>query len=145
MSLTVQDNILDQIIIKGEAAALVNAADSFGRGLARQRLTKTQIRNVFGEVRKIEANWAQPGANSRANFRRLLLLKPRMVYQAKREQATEPLMDVLGKAIDRVAQANDENEQHKRFKYFVEFFEAILAYHTAQEEEQKQQRRGGNY
>jgi len=36
---------------------------------------------------------------------------------------------VLSEAIDVVVEADDPKAQAKRFKQFVNFFEAILAYH----------------
>jgi CRISPR/Cas system CSM-associated protein Csm2 small subunit len=43
----------------------------------------------------------------------------------------KPLADVLSNAIDLVAADKDAAVQAKRFGYFVDLFEAILAYHTA--------------
>ncbi len=134
---------LKQIIIEGKAALLVEKADGFGRSLAKSGLTKTQIRNIFGEVRKIEAQWTRPEQDAKDNVRRLLLLKPRMAYQAEREEKARPLLSVLSDAVGMVVSANGAQEQHARFGYFVDMFEAILAYHTAQEGENKRNRRGG--
>lgn len=124
---------LEQIILHGNAETLVNTAQRFGTELSREdQLSKSQIRNVFGEVRQIEAEWlSDNGESATKNMRRLLLLKPRMAYQRARERKTESLMVLLTNAIDLVAKASAPPEQHVRFRYFVEFFEAILAYHTA--------------
>lgn len=140
-NLRVSDADLEQIIRSGNVEKLVNTADSFGRALAKNRLTKSQIRNVFGEVRKIEARWGRPEANPDENLRRLLLLKPRMAYQSVREPTAKPLLDVLSNAIDLVIHGNSERDQHSRFRNFTEFFEAILAYHTAEEDQLKRRRR----
>lgn len=122
---------LKQIIQDGNAETLVNTAQRFGRELKDDGLTKSQIRNIFGEVRQIEADWQSADSeNAASNKRRLLLLKPRMAYQRVRVRQTESLMSVLTEAIDIVATAQNPKEQHERFRYFVEFFEAILAYHT---------------
>lgn len=131
---------LEQIIVNGKADILVNKADGFGRSLANNGLTKNQIRNVFGEVRKIEAQWSRP-EDAKASVRRLLLLKPRMAYQAEREQNARLLLSVLSNAIDRVVGGDGPKAQHERFGYFVDMFEAILAYHTAQEGENQRNRR----
>ena len=50
-----------------------------------------------------------------------------MVYQAARERGggVKELTNVLTPAIDLVG------ENRNRFQNFVDFFEAILAYHTA--------------
>ena len=125
---------LTPIINAGEAKELVNKAEVFGKQLAADGLSKSQIRNIFGEVRRIEADWQHDDdKDAHDNLRRLLLLKPRMAYQRKREPKTESLMDTLITAVDLVADATQPAEQHLRFRYFVEFFEAILAYHSAYE------------
>ena len=126
-----EDN-LKQIIVEGKVDTLVIQAEKFGRKLARDKLTKRQIRNVFGEVRKIQAGWSHAKDDGTESMRRLLLLKPRMAYQATREETAAPLLAVLTDAIDMVANTNNDDIQYKRFSYFVEFFEAVLAYHTAQ-------------
>lgn len=139
MSVVINEKDLNDIIVAGDAVVLVNKAQMLGTQLAKDRLTKTQIRNVFGEVRKIEAQWSLPQEDNeqtektKDNVRRLLLLKPRMKYQATRERRAEPLLTVLASAIDKVVLTDSvPQSQYKRFGYFVEFFEAILAYHTAE-------------
>lgn len=124
---------LQQVILHGNAETLVNTARWFGTEVAtKDGLSKSQIRNIFGEVRQIEADWQRADSdNAKSNMRRLLLLKPRMAYQRARERKTESLMVLLTDAIDLVAKATDPQQQYDRFRHFVEFFEAILAYHTA--------------
>jgi len=96
--------------------------------LVRNSLTRAQIRTIFTEVRKIEALWAIRNEDAR---RRLNMLKPKMDYQVSRSQPVQVLRDVLSKAIDTVESASSTEERNKRFKRFVELFEAILAYHRA--------------
>ena len=124
---------LQQIIEHGNAETLVNTAQRFGTELSKEDgLSKSQIRNVFGEVRQIEAEWQSDSEEqAKKNMRRLLLLKPRMAYQRAREKKTEALMILLTAAIELVAKDREPQKQYLRFRYFVEFFEAILAYHTA--------------
>jgi len=134
MARAIERQGLDPIIVDGDAKALVSRAEELGKDLAADGLSKSQIRNIFGEVRRIEADWQQDDLESaNKNLRRLLLLMPRMAYQRKREPKTAPLMDTLTTAVDLVADAEKPSEKHLRFRYFVEFFEAVLAYHTAHE------------
>ncbi len=114
-----------EIITGDEPRLLVEEADQAGRQLAGQ-LTKSQIRNIFGAVRQIQMNWPPSVSQEeeRARVRELLLLKPKLAYQAAREPKVKPLADVLDLAIDQIA------GQRVRFQRFVELFEAILAYHT---------------
>lgn len=119
---------LQKIIQTDDTQFLVGWAETLGEGLARQ-LSTSQIRGVFGTVRQIEMNWqdeAGPERNRRA-WRDLLLLKPKLAYQARKERGrgVEILKQVLVPAIDAV-----DNDK-ANFQRFVDFFEAILAYHKA--------------
>jgi CRISPR-associated protein Csm2 len=117
-----------RIIVEGDTETLVKRAEAIGATLAGQ-LTTAQIRNVFGTVRKIEMLWraqATP-AEQRQAVRQLLLLKPKLAYQAKRQRGrgVEELQRVLVPAIDMIQDKRD------RFQNFMDFFEAIVAYHLA--------------
>jgi CRISPR-associated protein Csm2 len=123
---------LRAIIVDGNAETTVKEANALGRDLAR-RLSTNQIRSIFGTVRRIEMNWPEKPEDdterqsASQSQRELLLLKPKMAYQAKRErgQGVRELTDILANAIDLVG------GNRQRFQYFVDFFEAILAYHKA--------------
>lgn len=133
MAKRVDEQTMTSIIVNGDAVKLVNSAEIFGRELAvDDGLSKSQIRNVFGEVRRIEADW-QGETQSGAGLRRLLLLKPRMAYLRKRDQKSAALMDVLTSGVDLVAGGPTAADHYHRFRHFVEFFEAVLAYHSANE------------
>ena len=123
------------------AQTLVKEADRLGRSLKGQRLTTSQIRALFGEVRQIQAEWGMEGRRDHA-LRRLILLKPKMAYRARKERgrAVEQLVRVLDPALDLVIDAPPRpenqapgaaNNQDDNFQRFVDFFEAILAYHKA--------------
>jgi len=115
------------------AQALVQWADQLGRDLKEMGLTTSQIRALFGEVRQIQGQWGMGGENRQRAARRLILLKPKMAYRARRERgrAVQELVDVLRPALDLVVAEKDAATQDLDFKRFVEFFEAILAYHKA--------------
>ena len=118
---------LKTIITNAEGAqTLVECAEGIGKALA-NNLKTSQIRIIFGEVRRIEGDWK---TNPQRANRSLILLKPKMAYQAKRSQdrkdrGVNDLVSVLTPAIDCV-QSDKDN-----FSRFVNFFEAILAYHKA--------------
>ncbi|HWQ12518.1 MAG TPA: type III-A CRISPR-associated protein Csm2 [Roseiflexaceae bacterium] len=116
---------LRKIIVEGDNATLVAQAERVGTELARQ-LTTSQIRGIFGSVRRIELDWRSPERRAAAQ-REFALLQPRLAYQAKKERGrgVEELRDVLTPAMRMVGA--DEG----RFRNFVDFFEAILAYHKA--------------
>lgn len=129
MASNISAQALDRIITHGDVEVLVTQAKDFGESMQAAGLTKSQIRGVFGTVRQIQASWDKNDAQQ--NMRKVLLLKPRLAYQGTRETKVKPLADVLSNAIDLVAADKDEKVQAKRFGYFVDLFEAILAYHTA--------------
>ena len=122
--LNIEDSQIRDIITQDKPRLLVDQAKEIGNALRRGDLSKSQIRSIFGTVRQIQMNWA--GEEDRAAcYRQLLMLKPKLRYQLASQIEVEPLADVLDKAIDSVG------DDRVRFGRFVDFFEAILAYHTA--------------
>lgn len=95
-----------------------------GDRLGRMAMTTSQIRNVFGEVKRIQAKGY---SEVRASF---LLLRPKIAYAEARVKAKsgksriEDFRKVMDKA--HLAVTND-----KQFQNFVDFLEATLAYHKA--------------
>lgn len=112
---------------------LVKWADQVGKDLKNARLTTSQIRALFGEVRQIEAQWGMGADHRQRARRRLVLLKPKMAYRARKERGkgVQELINVLDPAVDVVVKEPDTEKQDGHFQRFVEFFEAILAYHKA--------------
>ena len=125
------ESTLKAVITKSDPDStklLVEHAEDLGKRLKNANLTTSQIRALFGEVRQIDAQWST-GDRERA-MRKLILLKPKMAYRARRERGrgVEELANVLDPAIDLVVGGGDPKENFKRF---LDFFEAILAYHKA--------------
>lgn len=124
-----------QMIIKNPngAETLVRTAEQLGGELKDAGLATNQIRSLFGEVRQIQAQWGIGGDSRQRAARRLVLLKPKMAYRARRERgrAVQDLVSVLDPALTIVISEKDEKKQDDDFGRFVEFFEAILAYHRA--------------
>ncbi len=107
----------------------VDFTEQFGKYLADQRFTNSQIRNIFGEIKRLQMKkWDQTVEST------LLLLKPKLAYSAKRqmgrqaENAAIELKNFLCKGIDVVV---DSEYQQTSFEHFANIFEAILAYHKA--------------
>jgi CRISPR-associated protein Csm2 len=137
-----------KIIVDGDVEQLVKSAEELGKNLVEVGLAASQIRNIFGTARQIQANWPMPNPKNpdmnadkqRAARRALVLLKPKLAYLAKREEAVRPLQDWLIRAIDAV-RADDIQQEYRHFTHFMDFFEATLAYHTAQGGRQQEERR----
>lgn len=110
---------------------LVTFAQQTANTLVHDNLRRSQIRGIFTEVRKIEAMWDSEKHRPDA-IRRLNMLKPKLDYQTSRIAAVRTLKEVLTQAIDEVSKNNiDEAERNRRFRVFMDMFEAILAYHRA--------------
>ena len=105
-------------VIEEGGEALVTAAEDLGNRLENRQLKTAQIRKVYGAVKKIQMS---------DEFHRndLIMLKPKLAYAAARNDAVTDLKDALTQAIDRIG------DDPQRFKNFVDFFEATLAYHKA--------------
>lgn len=124
------------------AKELVRTADEVGKWLKEMDFSTSQIRNIFGIVRSIEQRVSASRSLTQetdmliplVEYRELMMLKPKLAYQHGRSggdskktarEAIGFLRDILGEAIDHVGR------DRSRFTHFVEFFEAILAYHRA--------------
>jgi CRISPR-associated protein Csm2 len=116
---------------------LVTFAQTTAEQLVKNQLTRGQVRNIFTEVRKIEALWDAESAKEpdkrdyNKALRRLVMLKPKMDYQTSRIPQVELLKKVLSDAIDEVVKGGTNKDKDERFKRFMNLFEAILAYHRA--------------
>lgn len=99
-------------------------ADGMGKRLKEQGLTTSQIRNIFGEMRKIQMNGFQ---KEKANF---LLLRPKLAYAAKRQNAKgmDEFYKLFCTAYDAV-DTNDDKKAPKQFDQLLQVMEAVLAYH----------------
>lgn len=99
-------------------------ADGMGKILKDQGLTTSQIRNVFGEMRKIQMNGF---VEEKANF---LLLRPKLAYAAKRQNAKgmDEFYNLFCIAYDAV-DTTDDKKAPKQFDQLLQVMEAVLAYH----------------
>lgn len=113
-----QGYTLPENVIEKGGDALVNAAEDLGNRLQRRQLKTAQIRKVYGAVKKIQMS-------DKFQHNELIMLKPKLAYAAARNDEVADLRDALTQAIDKVG------DDPQRFKNFVDFFEATLAYHKA--------------
>lgn len=94
--------------------------------------TRTQIRRLFSTFRQIEFAWprnpqASPGKQAEADraYFEMVLMRPKLQYQAKRQPNLKRLTDTIDAGI--VAVGRDRG----KFERLMQFFEATVAYHTA--------------
>ncbi len=102
----------------------ITYADGMGKKLKGDGLTTSQIRNVFGEMRKIQMNGFE---KEKANF---LLLRPKLAYAAKRQNAKgmDAFYDLFCKAYEAV-DSDDMINAPRQFDQLLQVMEAVLAYH----------------
>lgn len=87
-------------------------------------LTTSQIRNVFGEMRRIQMKGYEEEKTS------FLLLKPKLAYAVKRhkKKGIQLFYEVFSIAYDAV-DTNNNNLGKIHFNNFMNLMEAIIAYH----------------
>ena len=127
---------LEAIVVQGSVEELVDQADRIGEALKNQRLSTSQIRNVFGTVRQIQMRLE---LDPQKSYREAVLLRPKLGYFAEREKKARgdkrtPGMESLQRTLDPALQllsqpGLDDAERHRRFERIVDFLEAIVAYH----------------
>jgi len=98
-----------QEILKGNSEKLIFIAENFVKNNLQKQSTAS-IRKVFSEVKGMK----------KYDKYRLDLLRPKLAYVSRRHSGLKPLTDLLDFAIKEV--------REESFKYFQDFFEAILAY-----------------
>lgn len=113
-------------IKQGADADMTSFAEATAKSLS--SLSKTQFRNIYGEIKRIQANYEN-------NKTAVHLLKPKVAYMYARtdnrmRKFVLKFKDVFDAAIDEV---NDKTT----FDNFCCLMEAILAYHRYYTEEKK--------
>jgi len=98
----------------------VRFSDDLGKFIKETGLTTSQIRNVFGEIKRIQLKGFE---NEKPSF---YLLKPKMAYASKR--AGNICIQTLKQFFD---EAHSHVNDKVSYQNFVDFFESILAYHKA--------------
>jgi CRISPR-associated protein Csm2 len=97
--------------------------ECLGRGLRyNDRLTTSQIRNIFTIAKKMQMKGV--------DWEKFILLKPKIAYMTKKTGSNlgaRILGEILVEAVDAAYQGG--KKQH--FNNFMDFFEAILAYHVS--------------
>lgn len=100
---------------------LVLYAEEAGKFMAKNGLTNSKIRSIFGEIKRIQMG---EFINEQASF---YLLKPKVAYALGRDPRNEGL--ILFKLIfDKCYSYVNDN---RTFLNFANFLEAILAYHKS--------------
>ena len=95
-------------------------------------LTTSQLRKFFGAVKSLQIAGVSQSQTD------LVMLKPKLAYAEGRVKQNKPgvdsyrisdFLEVMTEAIDLVIKSQCETEMERSFKNFVNFFEAVVAYH----------------
>ncbi len=107
-------------VTEGLDKEAVAYCEKLGNFLYKNRLTTSQIRNVYGELKRIQMKGFD---NEKTAF---MLLKPKMAYATARNNNDGQ------KELNRVFIAAFEYVNNKdQYKNLMDLMEAILAYHKA--------------
>ena len=122
-----------KIINDGNADVFVDCASKIGKNIA--QVKSSQLRGIFASARQIQINWpngdsskwdAETVQKANDSYRQAVLLRPRIGYAGSRNSLFG-LDEILMEALKQVSGSHAERRQ--RFTHFVDFFEAIVAYH----------------
>jgi len=107
-------------ILQGIDKDCIEFTKEFGKFLQEKRLSSSQIRNVYGELKRIQMKGFEKEQTA------FLLLRPKMAYADKRHEndGLRALKKIFDKAY---LEVNDSDH----FNNLMNFMEATLAYHKS--------------
>ena len=108
-------------ITEGADSSLVEYAEKAGKFMAKNNLTNSKIRSIYGEIKRIQMGEFEKEKSS------FYLLKPKVAYALGRDDKNEGLK-LFKKVFDK---ASDYVKNQKSYENFCNFIEAVLAYHKA--------------
>ncbi|HOV83958.1 MAG TPA: type III-A CRISPR-associated protein Csm2 [Paludibacteraceae bacterium] len=116
-----EHSIHTEWITQGTDKTMVDFTEEAGKYMAKQKLTKSKIRSIYGEIKRIQVNGFEKEKSS------FYLLRPKMAYALGRDSGNKGLK--LFKLIfDYTSNLVKDANQYENF---CNLFEAILAYHKA--------------
>jgi CRISPR-associated protein Csm2 len=101
---------------------LIKKADELAKKF--KHIPASKLRDFYDYVVQIEES------NSSEWYLKLMLLKPKMTYQASKEtdkKNKKPALEMLEKEFSKILDKIDNDKT--KFKNFKTFFEAVVAYH----------------
>lgn len=114
-------NFKESWITTGADAALPDFAEKLGKDMARNNLTSSKIRSIYGEIKRIQMGGFE---KEKASF---YLLRPKMAYAVGRDRNNYGL-HLFRAVFDISSQLVRDADT---FRNFCNLIEAVLAYHKA--------------
>lgn len=128
-----QNNTVEKWVKTGlsgqNGPSLIQFAKQQGEFMGEKGLTKTQFRNVFNELRRIQQLFQEGGPTSVEAIRSLLKLKPKLAYLSSRFNT--PGVNTFRKLIESGIDAMEHD--FSKFGNLMDFAEALMGYHYAAE------------
>jgi len=126
----ISSDLVKKWIQTGMDREAISFSEEFGKYLAELEYTTSQIRNVFGELRRIQLGGIESQVSS------FHLLKAKIAYTTRKDKApTDKQFAASGKFKELFDAAHDavdlDNHARVHFNHFVNLMESILAYHKA--------------
>lgn len=126
-----QDNnySIKTIIETDNPKLLIDQAKKLAKEIKSTEATRTQVRSLFGTLRKIEMSWPTQIADDQEQqqldgaYRQLILLMPRLAYVARKHPELIEFTKTLQAGIEHV-----KKDDLKTFKRMMQFSEAVVAY-----------------
>lgn len=126
----INDKIVPETILFAEKfAEFLSKGKKEGRDIIYAEMTTSQVRKFFGEVKRLQMTDFDES--------KFVMLKPKLAYAVGRAKKNVRAQnyniarfeEVISEAIDTVLNNKTEKARQDAFKNFVDFFEAIVAYH----------------
>jgi len=89
-------------------------------------LKTTQLRKFFSEIKANERELKEKGWKSIEG--RFYMLRPNLAYAKARKLVPDQFFDLMNACMKQVDKGDDEQKK-ENYKRFVQFLEAIIAYH----------------
>lgn len=120
---TMQELYKGKSFDKQNVEVLLPLLENFGKYLKNVELRSSQIRKFFDAVKNIQNELRRREVSNGEIRQRVFRLKPALAYATARQRnQLQSFTDIMYLAMDKI-------ENKKDFDYFVEFLEAIVAYH----------------
>jgi CRISPR-associated protein, Csm2 family len=91
-----------------------------------RNLKTTQLRKFFSEIKANERELKEKGWKSIEG--RFYMMRPNLAYAKARKLVPDQFFDLMNACMKQVDKGDDEQKK-ENYKRFVQFLEAIIAYH----------------
>ncbi len=106
---------------------ITDIAEKIGENFVQKRLSKSQLRNFFNEVKAIDAK-IDDNNNFEENLPFILMIKAKASYAYKKGGKNSKIPKNFYEFLKSNIELIEKKSDYKTFEGFVNFFEAVVAY-----------------